>query len=621
MTVVAKQLHMALAHHQAGRLEESTRLYRQILRIDPGNADALHLLGVARHQSGDAKSAVEYIRQAISQNPAVADFHNNLAAAYWTLGELNATTQSFQDAVRLDASYAEAHFNLGVVWGQQGLLDSAIESYQQAIQARPDYRDALNNLGIAFKKQGRLQEAIAAYEQAMQLDPNSADILNNLGNALDELEQTESAIDAFQRSIQLDPNCAETHNNLGNSLKHSGQYTEAFAAYRRALSLKSDYVTAWNNLGTAYQETGDIKSAMECYRQALEIAPNHAEANLKHALGLLLLGDLGHGWANHDWRWQSQATPRNLSEPKWDGRPDEKCRLLVYAEQGIGDEVMFASCIPDVLPLVGECVLECDPRLRALFARSFPNVQIVSRPISRNPSTGKVEPSVDAQIPIGSLPHITRHNIESFPKQTSYLIPDPVRVEAWRKRFQNLGKPIVIGISWRGGHDRDARRLRSTELNQWIPVLKFPDAAFVNLQYGECEAELLRLRQQHGIDIHDWTDADPLTDLDGFCAQVAALDLVISIDNSTVHMAGALGTPTWVLLPLSPDWRWMLDRNDSVWYPSLRLFRQPVFGDWQSLFNEVHDQLPKLVSEVNAQPTAHSKVSKQIQTPTQYPEG
>ena len=330
-----------------------------------------------------------------------------------------------------------------------------------------------------------------------------------------------------------------------------------------------------------------LSESLDCWEHLLRNSPNNPQTKLQQALTLLTQGDYSQGWDEYEWRWKAEVRSRSFEIPEWDGESLADQSILIHAEQGVGDEIMFASCIPEFLEQVEECSIECDSRLISLFERSFPQARIFSRPINRS-GTGQ-EPSIyfDRQIPMGSLPRFLRRSIESFPEQKGFLIPDEKRLQKWRERFAGLGNGLKVGISWRGGRKPDVRRSRSTSLDQWMPVLQTPGVQFINLQYRECRQELAMYQEQNGISIHDWVDADPVSDLDDFAAQIAALDLVISIDNATVHMAGALGVPVWTLLPFAADFRWMTGTDSSPWYPSMTHFRQPKPRDWKRVFDRV----------------------------------
>jgi len=327
-----------------------------------------------------------------------------------------------------------------------------------------------------------------------------------------------------------------------------------------------------------------------------------------------LKGDLAAGWDEYDWRFQEENVPDRFRQPIWDGSDLRDCTLLVYGEQGVGDEIMFASCIGDLLQGVGGCIVECDPRLVPLFARSFPGAQVVPGPRESGVFVRHPLPPFDVRIPMGSVPRYTRRTLDSFPNARGFLVPDADMKRKWQARLAETGEGLKVGISWRGGRKRTTIEKRTTTLDEWLCLFGVPNVCFVNLQYGDCGEELSHLQQQHGVHVHDWDDADPLTDLDSFAAQVAALDLVISADNSTVHMAGAVGVPVWTLLPFSPDWRWMLDRSDTPWYPSMRLFRQRNQGNWNTVLREVADALAKqAVQPINAGPVIARKGSEPSQ--------
>jgi hypothetical protein len=255
---------------------------------------------------------------------------------------------------------------------------------------------------------------------------------------------------------------------------------------------------------------------------------------------------------------------------------------------------MFASCFQEVIEQASVCTVECDKRLLPLFSRSFPEAVFIERVKETDDNLSHL-PQTDLVIPLGSLPKFLRTDLNAFPRR-SYLIPDAAKVEIWRNRLKTLGDGLKVGVSWRGGAAPKVKRRRSIKLEQWKKLFSLSGLHFINLQYGDCKDELKEIKETFGITIHNWEDADPLKDLDDFAAQIAALDLIISVDNSTVHMGGALGKPVWVLLPYVPDWRWMLNREDSPWYPTIKLFRQPSCGDWDPVIDKIKDDLLTLLT-------------------------
>ncbi|MCH8922865.1 MAG: hypothetical protein IIA67_06920, partial [Planctomycetes bacterium] len=360
------------------------------------------------------------------------------------------------------------------------------------------------------------------------------------------------------------------------------------------------------NRAMVCEARGKFSKAIAQLDLAIEKQPDSAAAKLNRALVLLASGNWKDGWREYRWRFDVETREqRTFNLPSWDGADLSEKTILIIDEQGVGDQLMFASCIGDVVARARHCVIECKPRLLGLFERSFPQATVLAKPIDL--ASGELE-SVDVQAPLGSLPGQLRNTWNDFPRRAGYLIADASGQSSWKDRFAGMEPGPVIGISWQGGTKPKIRRIRSISLDQWEPLLSVRGVNFVSLQYGE-SAEVLAevlggVRQTLGVRIHDWADADPLGDLDRWAAQVSALDLVISVDNSTVHMAGALGVPVWTLLPKMANWRWMQDREDSPWYPSMRLFRQTRSGIWTDTIEHAARALEMWRSRVVRMPHA-----------------
>ena len=643
MTASQTLLEQALAQHRAGELERAADLYRDVIAIDPDHADALHLLGVAMHQRNDYAAAIHSIGRALEIHPEAALFHCNLGAAQRALNLLESAEASFREAVRLDPSFAGAHYNLGCVLEARGKTADAIAAYRRTLECDDGLADAYNNLGRALAKAGQLDESLDCYRHLTALRPACGTAHYNLGNALFRARRFGEAAAEFRKSLSFNPNLPEAHNNLGTALKSLERFEEAGECFSRAIALKADYAEAHNNLGTVHQFRGDASEAAACYARALllhpdfagaqtnlanihhdegfvdaaiagydralTIDPNCAEAGFNRALACLRKGDFARGWAEYEWRWKRKVAPRSFPHPTWNGGPLEGRTLWVYAEQGVGDEIMFASCLPDVLSQGARVVFECDPRLVGLFSRSFPEVQVVPRLPNLDRPIGAVRNQIDLQCALGSIPRWLRPSLVSFLQRPPFLAADAAARARWRERLTQLGLRLAVGISWQGGLEIDVRRKRSTVLGQWHRLLAAPGVAFVNLQHGNVSPELEELSRDAGLTVHDWPEEDLRNDLDGLAARIAALDLVISVDNSTVHMAGALGVPVWTLLPRAADWRWLMDREDSPWYPTMRLFRQTIAGDWDHVFQRVAEALTAMVRVRVAGPDGHSPSS------------
>ena len=524
---VEDKLQQAISLYQAGQLLQAEQICQQILRDYPQDAEALHMLGVIAYQVGESKIATGLISQAIEIDSNQYVFFNSLGAALQKQGSLEESIQAYQQAIQIQPNHPEAYNNLGIVLKEQGRLEESIQAYQQVIQIQPNHPEAYNNLGVVLKDQGRLEESIQAYQQAIRVQPDYAEAYSNLGNVLREQGKLEESIEAYQQAIQIQPGSAETHNNLG--------------------------------------------------------------------LILLLLGDFHQGWKEYEWRLKCSnfsSENRNFPQPYWNGIHLNGKSVLIWAEQGIGDEIMFTSILPTLSQMTEKIVIECNIRLVSLFQRSFPQIQFFPRQNPPNPKL--LDKNIDYQIPMGSLGQWLRTSEDSFKesKQT-YLTACANKSAKIRERYQKLadGK-LLIGISWKStGINQRQALLKSTILEDWTSVLLQQDCYFINLQYGDVKEELEQFHLQTNLMIYQDDKIDSLRNLDDFAAQISALDLIISMSNTTVHMAGALGKQVWTLLPYIPDWRWMLDREDTPWYPSMRLFRQNETGDWSGVFSQVRSEL------------------------------
>jgi len=485
---------------------------------------------------------------------------------------------------------------LGNVLQDQRKYEEAMECYQKAVRLNHAFAGSYYHLGSVYEALEQYDRAIHYYEQAAQYDPHFAGSYNNLGNVYRRLERGDEAIQYFQKAIEVNPKFWGSYYNLGEVLQSKVMDDEAIACYKRVLELNPQHIGTMNNLALILLERKEIGEALSYCQRAIHLYPEYGEPHLTRAMILLLMGNLEEGWNEYEWRWKTadaRQWTRNFSEPLWDGSPLEGKTLLIYPEQGVGDEIMFASCFQDFINQAEKCILECDRRLVPLFTRSFPGTAVIE-------TAGKDQRDqfgmscFDIGIATGSLPLHFRTALSYFPQTKSYLIPDPEKVDKWHERFRKLGDGLKVGISWKGGKDARSRKMRSVDLQKWRDVFLLEGISFINLQYGECKEDISKVREELNVTIHDWEDADPLRDLDNFASAIFALDLVISVDNATVHMTGALGVPVWTLLTYSPNWRWMLDRGDSPWYPTMRLFRQPKFGDWESVMIQVGQELRDL---------------------------
>lgn len=628
-------LQSALEQHRTGDLRRAEAMYRELLRAEPRNADVLQLLGVLARQTGRVELALDLLGQALDVvgphaivlhnraavlqdagriGEAIASYRQALAARPgWTesalplalllrrSGDIRGARQVLEEAIQRQPRSADLHFELAVLLEALDEVPAALFHVKAAVKHQPDLVRAYIKGGDLWDRLGETPNAIRWYEQALQLRPDSPAALSNLARALHSLGHWDQAIACCRRSLELEPNCLETQLNLGAALLERGDSDEALEAYRRACALRPDSTEAQTSLGMALADAGDLDAALRCFKRALMGDPEHPAAHFQRALALLQSGDYLQGWEEYEWRVRTKDAPpaRQIPCPAWDGSPLAGQTILIHAEQGIGDEIMFGSCLPEVVEAAERCIVTCDRRLETLWRRSFPGADV--RGVERGQEDWKrLAEGVDVHLPAGSLPRYLRRDEASFPARKSFLVADPSRVEAWRRRLEQTGAGLKVGIAWRAGVAvRNARR-RSTELSLWRDVLSLPGMQFVNLQHGSHRDEAAETERTLGVPIHTFAEADPRGDLDEFAALTASLDLVIAVGCAAVHLAGGLGRPTWCLLPRCWGWRWQLDRADSPWYPSVRIFRQQRDGDWPALLRRVRDELQPLLQRAVA---------------------
>lgn len=428
--------------------------------------------------------------------------------------------------------------------------DAAISSFRKAVALTPDVAEAHNNLGVALRKKGQLDEAIACFRRAISLNRNSPELYNNLGTAMQDAGRLDEAIASFRHAMTLNPGIAEIHNNLGIALAGQGDLDEAIARHRQAIALKPGLAKAHYNLGIA----------------------------------LLTRGELQQGWEEYEWRWKCDGVPmlpRIFSKPLWDGRPLEGRTIALHAEQGFGDAIKFIRYAPLVAERGGKIVIVCFAELERLF-RGLPGGWPVAAP-------GRPLPSFDLHGPLLSLPRIFAATLSNIPSAVPYLQVDAEQRIVWQHRLSVLSPALNVGLAWAGRPTQRNDRNRSMKLTTLAPLARVPGVRFFSLQKGQAAAETKS--PPPDMEIVDWTEE--LKDFADTAALIANLDLVISVDTAVAHLAGAIGRPTWTLLSHVAGWHWLLDREDSPWYPTMRLFRQPSPGDWDKVAVRVADALTR----------------------------
>ena len=655
---IASKLRHAALHYQTGALEKASQLYQEIIHANPQHPDALHMLGIISHQTGRHDLAIDLIRRAISSDSEQASFYFNLGRIFQHQGQVSDADHCYQKVLQLEPDCAEAHNNKGILLKRQGKLAEAAKCFRRALHINPNFADALCNLGNIYRDNNELHRAIACYEKAVdihpdhvnahlslgraykrlgdwekghtclqkavalepkralphcelgnlfkaqkkwndaiehyrkaiELRPTFAEAIFNMGIACGELNQLERAIKCYLRVIEVKPDSAEAYFNLGIINGKKNNLNKSVRFFKDAIELKPDYAEAYNNLGNTLKGQGKVDQAINYLRKAIKYDPDLAEAHLNLSLALLLKGNFSEGWQEYEWRFKVRkyrGEHRTYDKPEWDGSPFGGKRLLIHDEQGFGDTIQFVRYIPLVKQLGGTVIFETRQPILPLF-KNYAGIDC----LTEMRQDGKPSSDFDFFVPLLSIPGKLYSQIKDIPCSIPYLRAEPEKIEYWKDQIDGPG--LKIGIVWAGRpveeNEPAELRNRSCRLEDFDVLAKIPNTRLFGLQKGDAADQISGLPpsfqiQNLGEDFDDFSDT---------AAAIENLDLVISIDTSVAHLAGALGKPVWVLLQHVADWRWLTGRDDNPWYASMRLFRQKQAGDWESVFGQVERDLRKL---------------------------
>jgi Flp pilus assembly protein TadD len=498
----------------------------------------------------------------------MAELHGgNIAAAERTCAQLLAMRPKDAEAINLRALIAH----------QRGQLPEAVKLYQSAIALRPDAAGFHNNLGVSLTAMGRVNEAAESYRKAASLNPNSAQIRFNFGTALQSLGQHNEALQELRAAVSLRPEHAEAHNSLGISLYMTGDLEGAIAGFEKAANLRPDFASAWSNLANVLRDAGRLDEALAAYRRAIAIQPDHPDAHKNMAILLLLRGDYANGFWEYEWRWRCDgAQLRRFDRPRWTGEDPAGKTVFLYEEQGYGDVIQFARYAKVLADRGAQVILGCRPELGRLMACCAGVAQVIT--------AGQSLPTFDLHCPLLSLPLFCGTTMPAdVPADVPYIRMSREIARPWRERV-GPGAALRVGLCWAGNPQNRNDCYRSIPLEKFARLAAIGNIEFHSLQVGPSAADRTRVPElnlrDHGPELKDFAET---------AALIEQLDLVISVDTSIAHLTGALGKPVWVLLPTAPDWRWLLDRTDSPWYPTARLFR--VIENWDQVLTEVGMEL------------------------------
>ncbi|HET6880903.1 MAG TPA: DUF6165 family protein [Pirellulales bacterium] len=599
--------------HQSGDLSRAEAAFCELLKFEPANPEAWQALGSVYRDQRRHADAVAAFERARDIDPHYAQAHNMLGITLLELGRLAEAAGAFQAALRARPDFAIAYNNLGNVELALGRTHEALASYQEAVRLKPDFAEAQGNLGNVLRELGRLDEALACCTLALRLKPTFVIGHNHLGAVYSALRRWNEAAACFRQAISLHPSYLEARVNLSDALREQGRHDEAESllretqrlhpdspdvyvslslllleqakleaaeeASREALRRKPDSTTAHLALGMSCHLQGRPQEAVACYDRALEIDPESPEAHKNRGIVRLQVGDFAGGWDDYEWRWRCpELSGRRLAQPLWEGSPLQGKTILLHAEQGLGDTIQFVRYAPLVRERGGRVVLACQRSLVPLL-RSC-------RGIDQLIALDDPPPAYDVHAPLLSLPRIFQTGPDTIPADVPYIAPDPGLVAEWGETLKSLSG-FKVGIVWSGSPDFRFNRFRSVPLAEFRALADVPGVTLISLQKGQGSEQIAAVADRFRVvDLGERLDATAGAFMDT-AAILQHLDLVVACDTAVAHLAGALARDVWLTLPYSPDWRWMRDRDDSLWYPTMRLFRQQHRGDWEGVFRSI----------------------------------
>ena len=578
----------AVALAGAGRgagYEQAVQALRALPPADPAFPGAAARVGDFLLERGERAAAIDHYFRALRANPLFREARMGLSLAYYEAGDLHESLLQLRSVLQLRPDDAEALIQVGVTHLRWGNLEYAEQSLDEGLAVDPHHPQGWNNLGIVRQRQGNAAAALACFQRAVAAKPDFATAHANLGLALREAERLDEARAHLERAAALRPTSADMHVNLGTLLVDLGDLDGAAQAYRRALELEPKHPDATHGLGLVAFKRAETGRARELFTAAIALKPDFPAARTSLGELELACGEFATGWADYESRLDTASAPRlALPWPEWHGEAAPESTLLVYWEQGLGDVILFASCLRDAAARVGRLVVDVPDPLRSLFARSFPAARVVAgRNRLRGDWLAGCEP-IHACAAIGSLMRHFRSDRARFPQHAGYLTPDPARVAAWRERLGALGPGRKLGLSWRGGLMRTGRLQRSLPVTAFASLFATAGTRWVSLQYGDCAADLAALERETGRALDHWPES--IADFEELAALMVALDGVVTVCNTTAHLAGALGVPGLVLAPRGVSWRYQREGKTLPWYPSLAVLRQRDAGDWTGVLDE-----------------------------------
>lgn len=566
--------------------DDAMAAFQRAVTLDPEFAQAHNSLGIAFLERGMSNEAAAALERAIALDPDLPAPHNNLGNVYLSLGRPADALARYQDAVRLSPTFAEAHGNLGNVLRELGRTDEALASCLRAVELKPTFAIGHNHLGAVYASQRRWEDAAASFKQAIFCEPRYPEAHVNLGDVLRQLGRLAEAEAALREAVRLRPDMAQAHLSLALVLLERDRLEAAEASCHEALRLDPQLGAAQQALGMIATLLRRVDDAIGHYQAAVRLAPDDAASHRNLAIALLLAGRYREGWAEYEWRWRCPEAPnRSFSQPLWDGGPLLGNTLLLHAEQGLGDTLQFVRYASVAREQGGRVIVACQRSLMPLLKRA--------RGVDELIALGDRLPQFDVHAALMDLPRILGTTLANIPAPIPYIDPDPQLVDRWAGELAAISG-FKVGIGWQGSTAFRFDRYRSVALEEFAPLASVPGVTLISLQKGFGSEQMAALDGRFPV-VDLGTRQDESAAFVDSAAVMKNLNLVITCDSATAHLAGALGVPVWLAAPFSPDWRWSLDGEASPWYPTMRLFRQQRRGDWRNVFQRMAAALAERV--------------------------
>ena len=571
-----------------GKYEDAIAAYETAITINHKNTKAYNNLGVAFREHGKHEKAIDAFNHVIKFEPKNAMAFNNLGNVYRDLKLYQKAEENYNEAIELKENYATAYHNLGQNFYAQNKFAEAMDAYNKALMTQNNYAEVYNSIGMLLRDQNLFEHAIKAYQNAISLSPNYAVAHYNLGNLFKDLGDFDCAVKLYEKAISLNPHHASSFNNMGHALHELGKIDGSLENYIKAIELKPKFAEAHSNLAATWKEKGKLDEAIASAKRAISIQPDFAEAHMNLSFALLNKGMLREGLDEYEWRWKTidgQKRMRSFVRPWWNGKtPLDGKTILIWSEQGVGDTLNWSSRLSCLSDIAENCILQCPEKLGPLLSRSFPNLKIEA--VDKDYGLSRTD--IDFHLPMGSIYRIFPPADANDDLRNTSLVPDPDRVVFWKERLGSIGAGPYIGLAWKSSNLAQRRMMNYASVSDLSPVLRLPNATFVNLQYKDFSEDLREVKNRNGVTIHNFDDLDHYNNIDDVAALCAALDIVVTTKNTVSIIASRVGTTTKLANWCQSPW------NNPLFNPigpSVDIFERNTWESWERVFCEIANDI------------------------------